>query len=190
MALFTILSVAAEIPSNEKAMDGISKFTKKGFNAINNLLRDEDDLPLITNEDFENLIEFTEMLASLLGHGAKIDDEENLKKMQIVNTIFNSLCFSENGYMQESLLTYMNSTVEDFSYLIASKIQEPYTVKKITRYVKASELEDEFYKYLCQVMLADDNISSAEQEYLDIIADSFEINRFDRKSIESSYKKT
>lgn len=47
MALFTILSVAAEIASNEKAMDGISKFTKKGFNAINNLLRDEDDLHLL-----------------------------------------------------------------------------------------------------------------------------------------------
>lgn len=188
MALFTILTLAAEIASNEKAMDGLSKFAKKGSNAIKDLLKDKDDLPELSDSDFQNIIEYTEMLASLLGQGAKLDEELNLSKMKVITDIFNELCFSEKGYMQEPLLIYIGSSIEEFERSIASYIQNPSTIKKIVRYVERYELEDEFYSYLCRVMMSDALTTNEEQEYLDVIAESFGINKFDKKSLESSFK--
>lgn len=189
MALFTILAVASEIASNEKAMEGLSNFAKKGSNAIKNFLRDEDDLPELTDNDFQNIIEFTEMLSSLLGQGAKVDAEPNLDKLKVISEIVEELCFSETGYMQEPLLKYIGSSVEEFEGSIAAKIKNPSTIKKITKYVERYELEDDFYGYLCRVMMSDAVITNEEQEYLDAIADSFAMNKFDRRSIESSYKR-
>lgn len=188
MALLTILTVASEIASNEKAMEGLSKFAKTGSNFLKDLLKDENDLPELTDSDFNNIIEYTEMLSSLLGQGAKVDEEINLSKMEVISDIINELCFSEKGYMQEPLLKYINSSVEEFERSIASKIQNPSTIKKISRYVERFEIEDEFYGYLCRVMLSDKIMTNEEKEYLDVIADSFGINKFDRKAIESSFK--
>ncbi|WP_434035896.1 hypothetical protein [Formosa sp. 4Alg 33] len=188
MALFTILTVASEIASNEKAMDGLSQFAKKGSNLITDFLRDEDDLPDISANDFQNIIEYIEMLSSLLGQGAKIEEEVNLSKMKVISDIINELCFSEAGITQEPFLNYINSSVEELESLIAYKIQNPSTIKKISRYVDKFELEEEFYGYLCRVMLSDSNLDNEEQEYLDIIAESFGINKFDKKSIESNHK--
>lgn len=188
MALFTILTVAAEIASNEKAMDGLSKFAKQGSNAIKNFLKDKDDLPELTESDFQNIIEYTEMLSSLLGQGAKVDEELNLSKMKVISDIINELCFSEKGYMQEPLLKYIGSSIEEFERSVASSIQNPVTIKKIVRFVERHELEEEFYTYLCRVMMSDALITNEEQEYLDVIAESFGINKFDRRSLESSYK--
>jgi hypothetical protein len=188
MALLTILSVATEIASNEKAMEGLSKFAKKGSNAVKNFLKDEDDLPDLTDSDFQNIMEYTDMLSSLLGQGAKVDKEVNLGKMKVISEIVNELCFSEKGYMQEPLLKHIGSSIDEFEKSIASRIQNPSTIKKISKYVERYELEDEFYTYLCRVMMSDSIISDEEQEYLDVIADSFKINKFDKRSIESSYK--
>jgi uncharacterized membrane protein YebE (DUF533 family) len=111
-----------------------------------------------------------------------------MSKMEVISDIINELCFSEKGYMQEPLLNYINSSVDEFEKSIASKIQNPSTIKKISRYVEKFELEDEFYGYLCRVMLSDKIMTNEENEYLDAIADSFGINKFDRRAIESSYK--
>jgi hypothetical protein len=188
MALLTLLTIGAEIASNDKAIEGISKFAKKGSNFVKDLLRDENDLPELTENDFQNIIEYTDMLSSLLGQGAKVDEEINMSKIEVTSNIINELCFSQKGYIQEPLLNYINSSVEEFEKKIAYTFQNPSTIKKISRYVKNFELEDEFYDYLCRVMLSDKIMTNEEQEYLDIIADSFEINKFDRRAIESSYK--
>ena len=188
MALLTILTVASEIASSDKAMKGLSDFAKKGSNAIKNLLKDVDDLPELTERDFQNMFEYTDMLSSLLGQGAKVDDEPNLDKMEVISEIVNELCFSEKGYMQEPLLIHIGSSIEEFEISIASTIKNPSTIKKITKYAERHELEDEFYGYLCRVMMSDSRITNEEQEYLDTIADSFELNKYDKRSIESSYK--
>lgn len=189
MALLTILTVAAEIASNEKARDGLAKFAKKGSNAIKNFLKDEDDLPELTQVDFDNIIEYTEMISSLLGQGAKVEKEPNLDKMKVIDEIIYELCFSEKGFMQEPLLKFLGSSNEEFERSIAAKIQNPSTIKKISKYVEKYELEDEFYGYLCRVMMADSLLTTEEQEYLDAVADSFEMNKYDRRSIELPYKK-
>lgn len=188
MALFTILTVASELASNKKAREGLSNFAKKSTKAVKDFLKDVDDLPELTDNDIQNIIDYTDMLSSLLGQGAKVDLEPNMEKMKVISEIFNELCFSANGYMQEPLLRYIGSSVEEFEQSIASKIQNPYTIKRISQYAERNELEDEFYSYLCRVMMCDSIISEEEKEYLDAIADSFGINKFDRKSIESSFK--
>jgi len=188
MALFTILTVATEIASNDKAMEGLSQFAKKGSNTIKNLLKDEDDLPELTERDLEIIFEFTEMISSLLGQGAKVNEHLSIDKMKVVSEIIEELCLSENGYMQEPLLNYLGLSIEKFEENIAHKIKNPFTIKKITRYVEKYELEGEFYSYLCRVMMSDNIVTVDEQEFLDTISDSFSINKFDKRALEASYK--
>ncbi|MCD8402676.1 hypothetical protein [Tenacibaculum finnmarkense] len=189
MSLFTLLTtIATQIASDDKAREEIYKFTKQTTGFITDLFKNENDLPKITEEDFNNIVKYTEMLASLLGQGAKVDKEVNLSKMKVISDIFNELCFSEKGYMQKPLLNYINSSVEEFEKTIASTFQTPSTLKKISRYVEKFEIEDEFYGYLCRVMFSDKIMTNEEQEYLDVISSSFGINKFDRRLIESEYK--
>jgi hypothetical protein len=108
--------------------------------------------------------------------------------MEVISEIVNELCFSEKGYMQEPLLKHIGSSIEEFEISIGSSIKNPSTINKSTKSSERIELVGEFYGFLCRVMMSDSLITDEEQEYLDTIADSFGLNKFDKRSIESSYK--
>jgi len=183
------ISLVSELAGNEKVREGVSSFTKKGISFIKDALRDVDDLPEITSQDFDLVFEYTENLFGLLGLLLQTDSQVCEKKVNAIQNIFEVLCFSETGYLQEPVLQFLDISKKDFEQHIGAIIQAPNTLKKMSRFAIKHHLEYEFYEYFVRVAYNEKSyVSSNDQELLDAMAESFSVNAFDVRTIVNKYK--
>lgn len=188
MALLTAITLASEIASNEKARKGIANFAKSGANFLKELMRDEYDLPEVSTQDFEIIYEYTNSLFSLLGQFVLIDENVSPEKIQSIDKILNEIYFSETGCLQENVLKLIESSKEEFEQQVGYIIKNPSSIKKASRFAKSYDLEYEFYEYFSRVAFSSKNISEEENELIEAVTSSLEINSFDKKNIEKKYK--
>lgn len=188
MALLTAITIASEIASNEKARQGITNFAKSGANFFKELMRDEYDLPEVSTQDFQIIYEYTNYLFSLLGQFVLIDKNVCPEKIRSIDKILNEIYFSETGCLQEKVLKLLESSKEEFEQHVGYTIKNPLTIKKISKFAKNYDLEYEFYEYFSRVAFSSNNISEEENELIEAVASSLEINSFDKKNIEKKYK--
>lgn len=189
MALLTLISLASEIASNEKAVENISKFANKSATFLKNLMRDEDDLPEISAEDIALVFDYNENLFCLLGLLIQEENKINNKRVLIIEEIIEEVCFGETGNLQEPVLISFDSSKQGLLEMISRLLKTPISMKKVTRFATKYSLEYEFFDYFCRVAFnSSEKLSEYDIELLDSISESFEINRFDKKEIEKKYK--
>lgn len=192
MGLLKILSAAKAIAdfatdeSTIKATNNIKSFGQ----GISGKFRDVDKDGDFDKDDFNQLLEFSCMYSSIIGHISTVDNEEiKEEEMDVAMEIINNICFSEDGLLNESVIEFSELSKKKVRNNVFEKFTNPYSLKKIAKFAILKEKEEEFYSITYNIVCADQEISNNEREFLDILSNMLELTKYDVRTIEKQYNK-
>jgi hypothetical protein len=187
MGLLNILTAAKAIAdfatdeSTIKAANNIKAFGGE----ISQTLRDTDGDGDFDIDDFNNLLEFSCMYSSIIGHVATLDSEDiRDEEMDAGAEIIENVCFSEDGLLNEAVMAFSQLSKKKIRNSVYNKFTKPYSLKKISKFAIATEKEEEFYSIACSIVFEDEKVTENEREFLDVLAKKLELSKYDVRSIE------
>lgn len=191
MGILNILKTAKAITdfaSDNKTVEALSNFKKLGTE-ISEKFIDTDNDGDFDMDDFNTLYELSGVYASIIGHVATLDHEEAQEtELDVGLEIINKICFSENGFLNEDIIAFSRKSKKEIRNSVFEKIEHPFSLKKISKKAIEMETEEEFYEIACSVVLADNEVSENEREFLDHFAKELSLSKFDVKVIEKKFK--
>ena len=155
---------------------------KKPNESLDNVTESEE-------HSYDNSLEEMKTIVSILAHGAYADNDLSEEEEVVCFEIIKKFIFSDNGVFPKDYIDNSPYTEKELKKIIADTFESPISLKKIASYAIDNETEKSFYLYAYAVIAVDDDINSAEREFLDSFAELLELTRFDKIDIEQCYKK-
>lgn len=149
------------------------------------------DNPTVTVkiDNIEDDLNTMKVIVSTLAQGAYADNDLSDDEESICFEIINNFIFSDNGIFPEDKVKSSPYTKKELKKIISDTFKKPITLKKIATYAIEKEEEESFYLYAYSVVTIDDDINDSEREFLNRFCELLELESFDKKNIERSYKK-
>jgi|GEM_PF-4951955 len=188
MGLFTLITatkVADELLSNKQLRSDLFNISVKGLSEIAKLI-DTDDDGDFDEEDVNNLLEYSFIIASILGQAAHADGVVQELEEEAAWEVLHEACFEDEGIFTEDVLSVITITKKEIKNALIEKFQEPYGIKKIAKYGIENEVEEILYELACVIVGADEKILADEREFLNEFGSRMELSKFDVKRIEKS----
>ena len=195
MGLFSTLSainsaakLVDDLASNEQVKSALFDVSVKGLNKIGSFF-DTDGDGDFDKDDLKNLIEYAEMIASVLGQSALADGVVNEEEEDEAWDVLQKACFDNGGILTTEILETGNIKKKDVKKQLTEKFNNPNSLKKISKYSIHKDLEEDFYEMACIIVAADEEINDDEKEFLTEFAIALELSKFDVKRINKKYLK-
>lgn len=195
MGLFSTLSainatadLVTDLATNEKVKNALYDVTAKGLGKIGTVF-DTDQDGDFDNDDKTNLLQYAEMIASVLGQAAMADGVVNAEEEDEAWEVLQRACFDNGGILTSDILEIGNIRKKDVKKQLTSKFNKPNSLRKIAKYAIEKELEEDFYEMACIIISSDNEINEDEKEFIVEFAEVLELSRFDVKRINKIYIK-
>jgi hypothetical protein len=192
MGLLKILSAAkaiADFATDESTINAANNIKSLG-REVSGKFRDSDGDGDFDMDDFNWLLEFSFMYSSIIGHISTVDNDEiRDEEMDVAIEIINNVCFSDDGLLNEDVIEFSQLSKKKVRNEVYEKFSTPYSLKKISKFALTSEKEEEFYSIAYSIVMADDDISENEREFLDVFSKQLELSKYDVRSIEKQITK-
>jgi len=158
------------------------------FSDDEDFLLDEDDDGDIDRADYA--LTYAKMMASIWGHIAQADgeiqEEEEEKIYELMDTIIFSGSDENEPLLSSEILSLSGKKKREVKKEILKLVKKPLALKKIATFVEATEMEENFYTQAVIIASAEGDIDEDEREFLEMLADKFELSKFEVKRIEKS----
>ncbi len=150
-----------------------------------NLLSDEEREDG-NNEDDDEIVNllvarlsFARVCVSLWSHCCRADGELSQEEDELTDEMIGSL-FTDDSLFPEAI-TNQEIVIEE----LINTFNDPLPMKVVVELVKDNyKLAANFYEEACIIFAVDGTIEEEEKEFLNDLADEFELSRIDKKSIE------
>jgi hypothetical protein len=173
MGLFKILTAAkaiADFATDESTIKAANSIKSLG-GEVSKKFRDTDGDGDFDMDDFNDLLEFSCMYSSIIGHVATVDNDEiKDEEMDAGIEIINNICFSDDGLLNDSVIEFSQSPKKKIRNIVYEKFSLPYSLKKVAKFAISKEKEEEFYSIAYNIVYADNDVSENEREFLDIFS--------------------
>lgn len=187
-ALVKVAEIAIDIASNKEVQEALTGLTVKGLKKLEGYI-DTDGDGDFDETDLKNLIEYAEMISSVLGQSALADGIVNEEEEDEAWSIIEKFCFGKTGLFTEKIMQLGNLKKKDIKKQLIEKFDNPYNLKKISKFAELKDLEEDFYEMACIIINADKKILEAEKEFLNKFASKLDISKFDVKRINNLHLK-
>lgn len=192
MGLLKILSAAkaiADFVTDESTIKAVNNIKSLG-SEVSGKFRDSDGDGDFDMDDFNWLLEFSCMYSSIIGHISTVDNDEiRDEEMDVAIEIINNVCFSDDGLLNEAVIEFSQLPKKKVRNDVYEKFSTPYSLKKISKFAITSEKEEEFYSIAFSIVMADEEVSENEREFLDVFSKQLELTKYDVRSIEKQITK-
>lgn len=195
MGLFTVIKainstsqLVDDLVSNEQVKSALFDASVKGLNKIGSLFDKDGDGVLNKNETI-SLIEYSEIIASVLGHAALADGIVNEHEEDEAWNVLQKACFEPGGILSNDILKNGSITKKEVKKSLTERFNNPISLKKIAKYSIEKDIEDEIYEMACIIVSADKTIHEDEIEFLCEFSKVLEMSKFDIKRINKKYLK-
>ncbi|WP_434035894.1 hypothetical protein [Formosa sp. 4Alg 33] len=192
MGLFKILTAAkaiADFATDENTIKAANNI-KTLSGEVSEKFRDINGDGGFDMDDFNWLLETSCMYSSIIGHISTVDSNEiREEEMDVAIEIINNICFSEDGLLNDEVVEFSQLSKKQIRNKVYDKFSTPYSLKKISKYAINIEKEEEFYSIAYSIVMADEEVSENEKEFLDIFSKELEFSKFDVRNIERQIKK-
>lgn len=192
MGLLKILSAAkaiADFATDESTIKAANNIKSLG-SEVSGKFRDSDGDGDFDMDDFNWLLEFSCMYSSIIGHISTVDNDEiRDEEMDVAIEIINNVCFSDDGLLNEAVIEFSQLPKKKVRNDVYEKFSTPYSLKKISKFAITSEKEEEFYSIAFSIVMADEEVSENEREFLDVFSKQLELTKYDVRSIEKQITK-
>jgi uncharacterized membrane protein YkvA (DUF1232 family) len=139
--------------------------------------------------DIDNDLKSMKIIVSTLAQGAYADNNLSEEEETICFEIFDKFIFSSNGVFSKDKIESLSYSKKELKKIIADTFENPLSLKEIANYAMEQEEEESFYLYAYSVVSIDDDINDSEREFLNHFGELLELESFDKKNIERTYKK-
>jgi hypothetical protein len=192
MGLLKILSAAkaiADFAADENTMKAANNIKDLG-SGISGKFRDTDGDGDFDMDDFNRLLEFSYMYSSIIGHISTVDNDEiGDAEMDVAIEIINNICFSDDGLLNDAVIEFSQLPKKKVRNDVYEKFSTPFSLKKISKLAITSEKEEEFYSIAFSIVMADEDVSENEREFLEVFSKQLELTKYDIRSIEKKITK-
>ncbi len=199
MGLFSAISAVNELAKNvsavnelaksEEVRSAISNVANQGFNKLNSLFDSKDDEDNSDSSHFSDILEYTGMVASVLGQAALADGVVNEEEEDEAWELLEEVCFGDEGVFTTELLESEGVRKKDIKKELTKKFNKPNSLKKIAKYAIDTETEEDFYEMGCLIVASDNDINEEEKEFIAEFAEILELSRFDVKRLNKKHLK-
>lgn len=185
-AINATANLVNDLASNEQVKSALFDTSVKGLKKLGSFFDTDDDGDFDIN-DLNYLLEYAEMIASILGNAALADGIVNEEEEEEAWAVLQRACFEDGGILTNDILETGNLKKKDIKTQLTEKFNSPFGLKKISRYAIEKELEEDFYEMACIVVSADKIINDDEKDFLKEFSESLEMSKFDTKRINKKY---
>jgi uncharacterized membrane protein YebE (DUF533 family) len=182
VAIASTAKLVNEFATNERVKTALFEVSVKGLQKMGSFF-DTDGDGDFDESDLANLVEYAEMISSVLGHAAIADDVVNEAEEEKAWDLIQKSCFDDGGIFPVKVFEMGKLKKKEIKTQLLNKFNKPNNLKKIVKYAEEKGLEEDFYEMACTIVSADKIIKDAEQEFLLEFADSLELSKFDVKRI-------
>ena len=148
------------------------------------LLDDQDGDGDVDEDDAQMVVDRAKIFVSLMAHAAmadgKIVDDEYKSISYLIEMI-------SKEWITQEVLDLLGKKRKTIEKEITDTFSTPVTLKKISKYGKENELEENLYTVACEVCFSDEELHDDERELLDTLAELLELSKFDKRLIEKEY---
>jgi len=188
MGLFAIATVAQAIVTNKQFQSALISVSSQGINKLVSLFDSNGD-GSFNEDEFNNLLEYANMIASILGHAAIVDGIVQEKEREVASNLLEHTCFDVGGIFNVETLKIGKFNKDELKKQLIGMFYNPYPLKKIAKYAIEKELEDNFYEFSCIIVSADEEIRLEERDFLDELKNVLGLSKFDVVRIENKILK-
>ncbi|MBM3436779.1 MAG: TerB family tellurite resistance protein [Bacteroidetes bacterium] len=181
-AITSTAKLVNELATNERVKAALFEVSVKGLKKMGSLF-DTDGDGDFDETDLANLVEYAEMISSVLGHAAIADDVINEEEEDKAWDLIQKACFDHGGIFPPKIFDMGKLKKKEIKNQLLAKFNKPSSFKKIVHYAEEKGLDEDFYEMACTIVSADKVIKEAEQEFLSEFADSLGLSKFDVKRI-------
>lgn len=185
-AINSVTKLVDELASNEQVKSALFDVSVKVLNKIGSYL-DTDGGGDLDRDDLTTLLEYADIIASILGNAAMADGIFNEEEEDEAWDVLHRACFENGGILTNDILERGNLKNKDVKKKLTEKFNKAIGIKKIARYAVEKELEEDFYEMACIIVSADNTINEDEKEFLLEFSRLLEMSRYDLKRINKKY---
>ncbi len=162
----------------------LAKYSKKSEQII---CIDEKKEEELTNGNYILLLirNFVSLLSHVAHSDGELSDEEEERSFELIDYFLFS---TDGGLVDSAFYDELNLTKKDLKKQIQEVFEQPLPIKNVAKWINDEfENEEVFYFYAYAIANADNDINSAEREFLDYFADLLELAKYEKNRVERNF---
>ena len=165
-------------------VDGVTALAGLVGGFFGALLDDQDGDGDVDEDDAQMVVDRAKIFVSLMAHAAMADGKIVDAEYKCISYLVEII---SKEWITQEVLDLLGKKRKNIKKEITDTFSTPVTLKKISKYGKENELEENLYITACDVCFSDEELHDDERELLDTLAELLELSKFDKRLIEKKY---